>query len=361
MMNCRSQTESSMNFCRHWIVAGLTAVALATMTAQSFAEDALSGELVVIGFGGSYGDAMREIVIEPFAAETGVEVRYLDTCCASIPTAIESGQFAGDVAVGLDVGGLLNWSGRGYFMADERLVDLAKGAGVPDIYYHPAMVITNLYAYVVAAHGTDTPLPTNWAEFFDIESFPGTRVLMRTSPVATLEAALLADGVAPDALYPLDVNRALKKLDALRSETQVLFAESPADLVNMLATGTADYAIAYSNRMFAAAKDGLPVTFSYDQGLSTGNGHGILTGTRNPRAAVALLAFALRPDVLAAMAERTGLSPSTAAGVDAVRPEMRDLLPASEKSQASQIPLNTNYWGEHRSSVGDAWVQWLTR
>jgi putative spermidine/putrescine transport system substrate-binding protein len=34
-----------------------------------------------------------------------------------------------------------------------------------------------------------------------------------------LEIALLADGVAPDKLYPLDLDRAFKKLDTIKKNT----------------------------------------------------------------------------------------------------------------------------------------------
>ena len=50
-----------------------------------------------------------------------------------------------------------------------------------------------------------------------MKKFPGRRAL-RNHPIATLEAALMADGVAPDKLYPLDVDRAFKKLEEIKPQ-----------------------------------------------------------------------------------------------------------------------------------------------
>ncbi len=64
------------------------------------------------------------------------------------------------------------------------------------------------------------PVPTGWADFFDIAKFPGKRGLRR-GPRGNLEIALLADGVAPGDVYKLlrtddGLDRAFRKLDQLR-------------------------------------------------------------------------------------------------------------------------------------------------
>ncbi len=61
--------------------------------------------------------------------------------------------------------------------------------------------------------------PQSWTDFFDTAKFPGPRSLPDTGdrewwvPLA----ALLADGVAPDKAFPMDIDRAYKKLDALKA------------------------------------------------------------------------------------------------------------------------------------------------
>ena len=55
--------------------------------------------------------------------------------------------------------------------------------------------------------------PKTIEDFFDAAKFPGKRGIITNLQNGILEYPLLADGVAPDKLYPLDVDRALKKWD----------------------------------------------------------------------------------------------------------------------------------------------------
>src|SRR3954451_8534991 len=57
--------------------------------------------------------------------------------------------------------------------------------------------------------------PSTWAEFWDVEKFPGKRALSANAR-QMLEIALIADGVPADKLYPLDVDRAFKKLEQIK-------------------------------------------------------------------------------------------------------------------------------------------------
>src|SRR5581483_2007722 len=56
--------------------------------------------------------------------------------------------------------------------------------------------------------------PQNWADFWDVKRFPGRRSMIGFA-YGPMEQALLADGVPRDKLYPLDVKRALAKLDEI--------------------------------------------------------------------------------------------------------------------------------------------------
>src|SRR5690625_1530846 len=62
--------------------------------------------------------------------------------------------------------------------------------------------------------------PTNPEEFWDVENFPGTRAI-RNRPFEVFAFALLADGVSPDELYPLDLDRAVAKLEEIKPHIKV--------------------------------------------------------------------------------------------------------------------------------------------
>jgi putative spermidine/putrescine transport system substrate-binding protein len=140
-------------------------------------------------------------------------------------------------------------------------------------------------------------------------------------------------------------------LDRLRKTNDVIFARSPADQVNLLATGIARYGIAYSNRIIAAQRDGLPISFHWNQGIRTGNGAAMLRGAHNVDKAIALLEFALRREVQADFARRAGFERAT--GMD-------DRVSPDEAPDA-QVTIDSGYWSEHRADVGARWVRWLVQ
>src|SRR3546814_20081773 len=81
-----------------------------------------------------------------------------------------------------------------------------------------------LWSYVIGYDGDRIkgPGPQSWADFWDMKRFPGKRGMRRT-PNYSLEFALMADGVPADRVYPMlrtpaGVDRAIRKLDEIRSE-----------------------------------------------------------------------------------------------------------------------------------------------
>ncbi|HEX9966882.1 MAG TPA: extracellular solute-binding protein, partial [Solirubrobacterales bacterium] len=81
----------------------------------------------------------------------------------------------------------------------------------------PADAFAFLPTYDKDEFGDDPP--TGWADFFDTEKYPGKRAVWGSYAInGVLEGALLADGVSPDQLYPLDLDRAFAKLDTIKDD-----------------------------------------------------------------------------------------------------------------------------------------------
>jgi spermidine/putrescine-binding protein len=68
---------------------------------------------------------------------------------------------------------------------------------------------------------------------------------------------LLGDGVPPENLYPLDVDRALGKLDTIRE--QILWWETGAQLQQQLADGEVALSSAWNGRVQKEIDAGTPV------------------------------------------------------------------------------------------------------
>lgn len=321
----------------------------------------LEGQQVVLyTFGGTQLETTRELVIAPFEKETGAKVIIDDSCCTRLNASIETGQFIGDLVIGLDQGGMLARADRGQLLSDQRLEKIARDYGVPENYVSKSSLILHSYSYVIA--GKDgLPLPKSWVEFWDRKKFPGTRGLNRISPNVQLEAGALAAGVSPDKLYPIDADLAFKSLTELRNSGKTIFNASGADQINNLGTGETDYAVAYSNRLYLAKRDGIKINFTYDDGFIVGNGGAILKGAKNIDGAVALLAYHMRPDVLARFAERTGMSPSYERSAEMIDPKYRSLLPTAPENAKKQRFIDVGYWHQNFIKLNDRWVNWLAQ
>ena len=178
---------------------------------------AAAGKVVVRTGGGAYEDALRKAIFEPFTAETGIEVVSFATNVAKLVAMVEAHDIQVDVA---DLGEFttVTFEKRGALEKIDRSkftrTDLAEVSPVEDYY-----VGENTYATVMGYNKETfaSKHPRSWAEFWDVKAFPGSRMLEdMAAEFPNLEFALLADGVAMDKLYPLDIPRAFKKLREIR-------------------------------------------------------------------------------------------------------------------------------------------------
>ena len=104
-----------------------------------------------------------------------------------------------------------------------------------------------LYANVLAYNTERVEgYPSSWTDFFNTRKFPGRRGLHKV-PSETLEVALLAEGVLPGDLYPLDLNRALGKLDTIMD--QILWWEDAARSQRQIASGEVALISAWNGRV----------------------------------------------------------------------------------------------------------------
>lgn len=79
--------------------------------------------------------------------------------------------------------------------------------------------------------------PRSWADFWNVRKFPGRRALANGgSPLLAPAAALLTDGVPPDELFPMDLDRTFRAFSrqmfydaANRQALEILPAPERAD------------------------------------------------------------------------------------------------------------------------------------
>ena len=245
--------------------------------------------LTFASYGGAYQEAQRKGWLEPYSALTGVTFQESeDSSNATIKAQVEAGQVTWDIVdVGNDFGldaqaDLLEPLDYAKIPRDEILDGFAGTYRVADITYG-----------VVLGYNTEkvAGVPDGWADFFDTTKFPGKRGFWDYSSGGIFEFALLADGVAPADLYPLDLARATAKLDTIKDD--IVFWGSGAESQDLLGKGEVAMAMIWNGRAYSAKNiDNNPVEIQWNGQIVTADYFVVPKGTPNKDAAMDFIAWA---------------------------------------------------------------------
>ena len=197
--------------------------------------------------------------------------------------------------------------------------------------------------------------PTTFSEYFDAKAFPGRRTF-RNRISETLEAALLADGVPPSRLYPLDVERGFRMLDIIKPNV-TKWVESTPQTITLLQTNEVDFSYSYASRVKTTrAAGGTPMDFSFRQTLNGLEYLAVLKKAPNRDAAMKFLAFAMRPDRQAAVMELLGNTPVSKKAFPLLSPEARKWLPDMESDQ--NVLMNDAWWSDNLDKLTRRFKEW---
>jgi putative spermidine/putrescine transport system substrate-binding protein len=205
--------------------------------------------------------------------------------------------------------------------------------------------------------------PKNWADFFDLKKYPGKRSL-RSGPKITLEAALLADGVAPADLYkvlgtPAGVDRAFKKLDTIKSN--IVWWTTGQKPVDLLVSGEVAMAGVFNGRITAANKAGKNLKLVWDQSLYTWDSWVILKGSPNAANAYKFLEFMGSAPRQAEQLKILANGLSNKQAVSLVDSETASNLPSAPANVAHAMEIDAGFWLENFDKLSDRFTKWVAQ
>lgn len=337
------------SFSRRSILLGMTSALAAPIVMTSSRIAAASNTVTYVSYGGSYQAAIEKCVTKPFTEETGIQVNIVPApMLAKVKAQLEIGSVEWDV---YDTSGAIALAGskQGFWeKIDPAMFDLSDLASPPASDSVPWLIQVGGIAWDPKKIGPGKH-PSNFAEFFDPEKFPGRRAL-RNLPTETLEMALLADGVAPKDMYPLDVDRAFKVLDRIKHSIGT-FTTASNQAISLVQTGEVDFSYAYSNRVKATTEPGAgePLAFSYEQNLFDLERLTVLKGAPNKANAMKLVAYFLRPDVQARVMDQLGTMPISKKAVPMLSENTRSWLP--QLNDKKSLFVSDAYWADNLESV----------
>jgi putative spermidine/putrescine transport system substrate-binding protein len=312
-----------------------------------------SKEVVVAGFGGITYQVRRQIIFEKFTELSGAKVVEAPWDYGKFVAMLDSSNpewdmidFDGFSMIGLlDSGAKLAklepWVQR-CDLVDKEYRDYAAGS----------------YAYSVVLGWTDDAGdPGSWTDLFDTEAFPGKRAFPKSIYAGTLELALLADGVAREKIYPIDFDRAFKKLDTIKDN--LLFYDSYGQGQQFITQGSATMIVTANSRA-QQLKDqgGFDYTFQ-DAILYPWGAFPIPANAPHLDAANALLDYMSTPESQAEVARQLHLGPIVSAAFDELSEEELAQTPNSPAVRDMSFTIDTKAAAKQDADYATKYADWV--
>lgn len=321
------------------------AVALPGAGAQAQAK-----EVVLVNWGGDAVKFMADAFGAPFEKETGIKV-VVDSSgpsLAKIKAMVEGGKVTWDVcdsgagtSFELGKAGLLE-------RIDYSIVDKSQ---IPEAFAMPWALGCGAYSYVIAYDTAKVGAapPQTWAEFWDVKRWPGKRT-MRKSMHSVLEAALMADGVAKDKLYPIDVKRAFDKVRQIKDH--VVWWNAGADSQSLIRDGECVMGNIWSTRAKGLEGDSKGrITWTWNEGIITSAVWVVPKGNPAGKVAHRFMNSTLLPERQVAFFKTLGTAPANPKAAPLVPPELKRFNAMDTENAARQVFLDDAWYADNYSEV----------
>jgi putative spermidine/putrescine transport system substrate-binding protein len=199
--------------------------------------------------------------------------------------------------------------------------------------------------------------PKTLADFFDTKKFPGKRGVVPTVQDGFLETALLAQGVSPKKLYPLNVDKALGEWDKIKSDT--IFAANPGALLQAITSKQVDMEILVQARTQAALDAGANIKPVWDQTVTSIDGLAIPKGSPYKAQIEQFFSYILQPDSSAAMASLAGVAPVNTKSKPKYTAHGNEVNAFGPANTGTTVPASASYWGKNYNEVSAKVTSWL--
>ncbi|MGE0718022.1 MAG: ABC transporter substrate-binding protein [Alphaproteobacteria bacterium] len=315
--------------------------------------------ITVSSWGGAYQDAQRKAWFEPAAKDLGITIKEDTTSgIADVRAQVKSGRVTWDL-VQQGVNGCILAEREGILEKLDPAV--VKTDGIPAEVKSDYWVANLVYSAVIAWN-TKTykdKKPEGWADFYDFKKFPGGRS-MRRSPLYNLEAALVADGVDPKKLYPLDVDRAFKKMRELKPHIVAWWA-SGAQSAQLINDGEVDMIGLWNGRVQAVMKEGAKADLTFNQQLLLYDCWMIPKGAPNKAAAMKAMAHMLTPKAQAQLPLHINYGPANndAFETGIIPPDIAKALPSAPVNMKSAILFDAKWWADNLDETTKRFDQFI--
>lgn len=334
---------------RRSVLWGGTSLALATPFIHAVPAKADAGEITIASWGGARTTAMREVMFTPFEKATGIKVRDDGPPeAAKVKAMADSGNVTWDL-LDTDIPAILGMMNEDLLEPiDYSRLTKSRLDQIPEVLRQPYALGHLIYSFNILYNTNTYPNgshPKSWADVWDGEAFKGARSFgFRGGLSPDLEAALLADGVALDSIYPIDVDRAWDSMNRLRPLVTKWYSNH-AEAIQLLSSGEIDICSSIGPRGVTAAREGAPIGVEYSGGKMAPDNWAIVKGSQNLDAVHQFIDFAIDGEIQGALAKLIPYGPSSQAAFEHLTPDEAKDLNTSPDNIAKQFWTDVDWWG----------------
>lgn len=342
-------------------------------------------DVTVVSWGGAYTMSQQKAYADTYAPG-GINFVNYNGGLGEVRAQVESGNVTWDIVdvlphearVGCDEG-LFEELPRDVFvkapdgtsMDDDMFVPVPNDCVVPQIFW----------SYVPfyqkgTFDGNAAGNPKTIADFFDVKKFPGKRGI-HTWANATVEMALMADGVAPGDVYKTlstkaGQDRAFAKLDTIKDH--VVFWSAGAEPLELVKSGEVAMSLAYNGRIGAAVlSENAPFVTNWDGQVLEEEWLVLLKGSPNRDEALKFLIHASAPEQQAGQAKWITYAPMRKSGIDIIAKSEQagkpwfntgvNILPlmpnAGEATSQKHLYADPVWWADNGDSISERFKAWM--
>ena len=338
-----------------------------TLTASLLATTALAQDktVTIAYWGGSYQEAQTKALFEPAAKATGIIVKE-ETYggMSDVRLQVTSGAVTFDIVA--------SGSGSAARAGAEGLLEELDYSVIDVTTFYPALyskhcvggdVFSTVYAWNTNTYGDAGP--QSWADFWDVEKFPGSRAY-RGKVAGALAPAMMADGVPMDKVWEeLDseegILRAINKVRELKPHIAV-FWSSGAQHAQLMKDGEVDMTTGWNGRFDNAKKDGGKVAYSFNQALLDYDCFAIPKGAPNKDTAMMFLNEISKAEYQDDLPKYITYGPTNKAAYDTgvITAEVAATLPSSPANAALQLPISLEWYAKWETIAAEMYQEMLT-
>ena len=332
-----------------------------------FSSAATADTLRIVSWGGAYQKGQSVGIFQPAAKAMGITVKE-DTYggISDVKLMVKSGADKFDI-FSSGAGGCASGGAEGILeKLDYSVIDVSNH--LPDM-YSEYCAGADIFS-VVAAWNTDTygdNGPRTWADFYDVEKFPGTHAQCAAKWMRSLKRLCWPMvSQCQKSIHVLDseegIERASRQDQFDQAKHIAVWWSSGAQHAQLMKDGEVDMTTGWNGRFDVAKRDGANVAYDWQSGIMDWEGYGIPKGAPQKDLAMKYIGEMMKPEYMAEFAKHITYGPTNKKVYELglLDDATARALPSHPDNAKHQLTLKTAWYAKWRTIAAEMYTEMMT-